>query len=55
MLLLSSMEHRLAQAAEEKSEEDEDEADAEMRKRIQIAKMVSVGYRCGYICFAKDA
>jgi hypothetical protein len=38
MLLLSSMEHRLSQAAEEN--EDGDEADAEMRQRIQIAKLV---------------
>jgi hypothetical protein len=38
MLLLSSMEHRLSQAAEEN--DDGDEADAEMRQRIQIAKLV---------------
>lgn len=37
MLLLSSMEHKLAQAAESSEEQDED--DAEMQKRIQIAKM----------------
>jgi Lon protease-like protein len=38
MLLLSSMEHRLSEAMEES--EDEVEEDAEMRKRIQIAKLV---------------
>lgn len=38
MLLLSSMEHTLSQAMGEN--ENEDEEDAEMRKRIQIAKLV---------------
>lgn len=38
MLLLSSMEHKLAQAADES--EIEDESQAELRKRIQIAKLV---------------
>lgn len=40
MLLLSSMEHRLAQAAEDSK--GEDEAEADMRKRIQIAKLVRI-------------
>ena len=40
MLLLSSMEHRLSQAMNDK-EGNEDEESAEMRKRIQIAKLVS--------------
>jgi len=44
MLLLSSMEHRLLQAMEESEDEDEDQA--EMRKRIQIAKLV----RCCGVC-----
>ena len=39
MLLLSSMEHRLSQAMKE-NDQNEDEEDAEMRKRIQIAKLV---------------
>jgi Lon protease-like protein len=39
MLLLSSMEHRLEKAAEES--DDEDEGDSELRRRIQIAKLVS--------------
>jgi Lon protease-like protein len=39
MLLLSSMEHRLSKAMDG-NEDDEDEEDAEMRKRIQIAKLV---------------
>jgi hypothetical protein len=43
MLLLSSMEHRLSQAMNEQ-DDDEDEASAEMRKRIQIAKLVSLSF-----------
>lgn len=39
MLLLASMEHRLSQAMEE-NEGDEDEDQVEMRKRIQVAKLV---------------
>lgn len=38
MLLLSSMEHRLNKAVEES--DDEDKANAEMRRRIQIAQLV---------------
>lgn len=40
MLLLSSMEHRLSQAMEERDGQDDGDDDAEMRKRIQIAKLV---------------
>ena len=40
MLLLSSMEHRLSQAMDD-NEGNDDEESAEMRKRIQIAKLVS--------------
>jgi Lon protease-like protein len=42
MLLLSSMEHRLSQAAD--NVEDDDEDSAEMRRRIQVAKLVSSNY-----------
>jgi len=37
MLLLSSMEHRLSQAAEEKGDEESEE----MQRRINVAKLVS--------------
>lgn len=45
MLLLSSMEHRLAEAVEESDGEDDnadddDPASAEMKRRIQVAKLV---------------
>jgi hypothetical protein len=45
MLVLSSMEHRLAQAKQERGEnsstdEKEDEKDSEMQRRINIAKLV---------------
>jgi Lon protease-like protein len=42
MLLLSSMEHRLSQAVDQV--EDDDEDTAEMRRRIQVAKLVSINY-----------
>jgi Lon protease-like protein len=45
MLVLSSMEHRLAQAKQERgadsaTDEEEDEKDSEMQRRINIAKLV---------------
>ena len=39
MLLLSSMEHRLAEAAGDNDDESEEET--EMRRRLQVAKLVS--------------
>ena len=39
MLLLSSMEHRLANATANQKGEDENEEDVEMRRRLQVAKL----------------